>query len=425
MFLGGGAVALGLPLLEAMAPERSARAAGDAAQRMLFMMVPNGIHMQAWTPTDTGPNYTLPPILKPLEGLREKVHVLSGFRNDGARPMGAGDHSSGVGAFLTCTRFPKSEIKNSTSVDQVYAQHVGTGTPTPSLRLGMDGDSGYCGDGGYNCAYSRNISWVGNTPQSKLTDPRVAFDLLFSGFEATDNSAELAAIRARRQSVLDYAIEDAMSLHTRLGRTDKQKLEEYLDSVRALEVSIENGPNVAQCDVGEALGSTDSAEKKMRVLMDIMVKAFQCDRTRAVSFMTGNAVSGRDYGFIGASGNHHSISHHGGSQSNYDKLQKINTWEMEQFAYLLGQLDASVEADGSTILDNSMVFLSSEVSDGNKHNHDNLPVLLAGTGGGVLTTGRHSLFPNEPLANLYLTMLQKCGVTINSFGDDSTGAIEI
>jgi hypothetical protein len=424
LFLGAGAVAVGLPLLEAMLPRRASAATGPG--RMLFMLVPNGIHMQAWTPSQTGPDYALTPILAPLEPIRHKVHVLSGLRNDPARPDGAGDHTSGVGSFLTCFHVPKTEVRNETSVDQLYAQALGTATATPSLRLGMDGDSGYCGDGGYNCAYSRNISWIGDTPQSKLTDPQAAFDLLFSGFKSGDNSEAFAAIRQRRQSVLDLVLQDATTLRGKLGQTDRQKVEEYLDSVRALELRIQRQPAAASCDQGAALPNDfDGAEDKMRTMMDLMVKAFECDATRVISFMAGNAVSGRDFGFIGASGNHHSISHHGGSQSNYDKLQIINTWEMEQFAYLLTKLDRSTEVDGGTVLDNSMVFLSSEVSDGNRHNHDNLPVLLAGSGGGVLSeTGRHSEFPDEPIANLYLAMLQKYGVDADSFGD-STGSLSI
>jgi hypothetical protein len=424
LFLGAGAAAVGLPLLEAMLPRRASAATG--ARRMLFMLVPNGIHMQAWTPSQTGPDYALTPILAPLEPIRHKVHVLSGLRNDPARPDGAGDHTSGVGSFLTCFHVPKTEVRNETSVDQLYAQALGTATATPSLRLGMDGDSGYCGDGGYNCAYSRNISWIGDTPQSKLTDPQAAFDLLFSGFKSGDNSEAFAAIRQRRQSVLDLVLQDATTLRGKLGQTDRQKVEEYLDSVRALELRIQRQPAAASCDQGAALPNDfDGAEDKMRTMMDLMVKAFECDATRVISFMAGNAVSGRDFGFIGASGNHHSISHHGGSQSNYDKLQIINTWEMEQFAYLLTELDRSTEVDGGTVLDNSMVFLSSEVSDGNRHNHDNLPVLLAGSGGGVLSeTGRHSEFPDEPIANLYLAMLQKYGVDADSFGD-STGSLSI
>jgi hypothetical protein len=415
---------VGLPLLEAMLPRRAH--AADDARRMLFVMIPNGIHMQAWTPSQTGSDFELPPILAPLEPIRHKVHVLSGFRNDPAKPSGSGDHTSGVGSFLSCVKVPKSEIRNGTTIDQYYAEALGTATPVPSIRLGMDGDTGYCGDGGYNCAYSRNISWIENTPQSKLTEPGAAFDLLFSGYDASESTEDLTAIRELRQSVLDSAVQDATALQAKLGQDDRQKVQEYLDSVRDLENRIQTQPTVGSCDVGGAPGGSDGAEEKMRTLMDIMVKAFQCDQTRCISFMTGNAVSGRDFGFIGASGNHHSISHHGGSQSNYDKLQIINTWEMEQFAYLLTQLDNSLEADGSTILDNSMVFLSSEVSDGNRHNHDNLPVLLAGTGGGVLAeTGLHSEFPDERLSNLFLTLLQRYGVDINSYGDDSTGTLEI
>jgi hypothetical protein len=425
LFLGGGVVAIGLPLLDAMAPT-SACAAGGGAGRLLAILVPNGIHMQAWTPLQTGADFELTPILAPLEPIRHKVHVISGLRNLPGLPYGTGHHTSGVASFLTCARVPKtqSEIRNGTSMDQVYARSLGNATPTPSIRLGMDGESGYC-DNGYSCAYARNISWIDSTPQSKLTEPRDAFDLLFGGFDPNSNAAELSAIRERRRSVLDSALQDALSLQAKLGQTDRVKVQEYLDSVRALEVRIQSESTALACEAAPP-GDVEGATEKMRVMMDLMVKAFQCDRTRVITFMAGNAVSGRNFDFIGASGNHHSISHHGSQQSNFDKLQIINTWEIEQFAYLLTELDRSVEADGATLLDNSMVYLASEISDGNRHNMDNLPVLLAGRGRGTLsTTGIHSQFPDQPVSNLFLAMLQKYGVRIDSFGDDSTAPLAI
>jgi hypothetical protein len=429
-FLGGAGVAIGLPFLEAMMPTRkaSAHAPGDP-QRLLAFYVPNGIHMAAWTPDSTGPGFTAKPIMQPLvdAGVLENVTVISGLRNVPAQPEGPGDHAGGTSAFLTATHVTKSEttITNGTSFDQVYADFIGSETPMPSMQLGMEGGSnvGDC-DSGYGCAYSRNISWVGNTPLSKLTDPQTAFDLLFSGFDPGASAEQLAQRKAYRLSVLDYALEDATALKARLGKSDKVKVEQYLDAVRNLETRVESESTVPTCtlEAGFPPDAPGDFEGDVRLMIDIMVKAFQCDRTRVISYMLGNAGSGRDYGFIGAPGGHHNISHHGGVQSNFDMLQTIDTFEVAQLAYLLSELKASPEGTG-TVLDNTMVFFSSEIEDGNSHAHTNLPIIVGGGGGGTMPVGEHVSFPDTPIANLFIDMLQKLGVDISTFGDDGTGPL--
>lgn len=431
-FLGGGsAIAIALPFLEAMMPTRPARAGGMAnPQRLMTFYVPCGINMQDWTPAQAGAGYTVTPILQPLAdaGLIEDFTLLSGLDNEPGQSDGPGDHASGTGSFATAVHVNKSEteITNGTSLDQAYADFIGAQTTVRSMQLGMDGGGnvGNC-DSGYGCAYIRNISWQGNTPLPKLTEPQTAFDLLFSGFDPGASAAELQRIKAKRLSVLDYALDDAAALQSRLGATDRVKVEQYLHSVRDLELRVQAEPDAPACEIepgfpGESGGDITS---RVQLMLDIVVKAFQCDRTRVVSFMLANGASGRDYGFIGAPGGHHNLSHHGGVQATQDMLTLIDRWEVEQLAYLLTGLKNSPEGEGSNVLENSMIFFSSEIEDGNSHSHDNMPVLVAGHGGGTMPVGEHLRFEGDPLGNLFVDMLQKLGMDVNSFGDDGTAPL--
>lgn len=426
-FLGGAGVMLSLPLLEAMAPTRAVAGGAMPVQRLLCWYAPCGIHMPAWTPSATGPGYDLTPILQPLSALKSEILVISGLDNTPGESEGPGDHASGTSAFLTATHVTKSEstITNGTSFDQLYAQHIGDQTVIPSLQLGIEGggNSGGC-DSGYSCAYSRNISWVGNTPLSKLTSPSTAFDLLFAGFDPGATAAELAQRKANRLSVLDYTRADAERLNLQLGKSDSIKLEEYLDSVRDLELKVQADDAAPACEVGPNPGEPADITAHIRLMCDVMVKAFECDRTRSISFMMGNAGSNRSYGFLGHPNGHHQYSHHANDPANFAALQAIDTWEIEQLAYLLERMNGIVEPDGTTLLDSAMVYFSSEIEDGNSHSHSNLPVLLAGRGGGVIEPGRH-IIQDVPLANLFLAMLQGLGVPATSFGDNSNGVVPL
>ncbi len=425
--LRSAGVALGLPVLEAMAPSIArAQAAGTAPKRLVYFYVPCGIHMPNWTPAETGAAYNLKPILAPLAPLKSDVLVLSGLANMPARPDGAGDHASGTGAFLTCAHPFKTNgagIMNGVSVDQVAAAAIGSQTRFPSLQLGSDGggSTGDC-DSGYSCAYARNISWASETqPLPKETNPRAVFDRLFGG---TDPRATLEQQRKRKlfkQSILDFVKEDASTLKTKLGRTDQRKMDEYLTAIRELEtrLQLENSGPVCAADP-----PTDSSAfpDKVRNMIDVMVLAMQCDFTRVITFMMGNAGDNRAFPFIGVPEQHHDLSHHQGIQANYDKLTLISTWEVEQYASLLTKMKAITEGTG-TMLDSSLVFFSSEITDGNAHNHDDMPVLLGGKGGGAVSSGRHVRYSGDPpLANLYLAMLHSVGANAASFGN-STGVL--
>lgn len=424
-FLGtGSALMIGLPWLEAMMPNK-ANAGVDIPLRFVAIYVPCGIHMQAWTPSATGADYVMPEILQPLEALRDDIMVVSGIDNRAGEFGAPGDHARGTGCFLSCSlvNLSETDITNTSTIDQLYAQHVGATTPLSSLQLGTEagGNVGNC-DSGYSCAYMRNISWNGNTPIPKLTDPTTAFNLLFAGFDPGATAEQLERIKTRRLSVLDHAMSDAQTLHGKLGTSDRIKVQEYLDSVRDLELRVQAETTMPQCEIGTFDGTFSDYETHVRLMSDIMVKAMECDRTRALTFMMDNGGSNRDFGDLGAGGGHHNISHHGDLQENFDKLRIINRWEVERLAYFLQAMKDAPEGGGS-LLDNTVVFFGSEIADGNAHAHRNMPILLAGHLGGALNPGRHVQYNGEPLASLFLTLMEGLGMDVPTYGDEGTGSL--
>jgi len=427
LFLGGAGAVVALPFLESAMP-KLARAGDMVAKRFLAFYVPNGIHMPAWTPQGVGADFELTPILSPLAAVKEKILVLSGLANKPAQPDGPGDHASGTGAFLTARHPYKTEgadIKNGISLDQQAALTLGPLVRIPSMQLGIDGgdSAGDC-DSGYSCAYARNISWASESqPLPKVVNPSVVYDQLFGGFDPEATAAELAKRKKYRKSVLDYVTAEAKSLSMKLGTTDRAKLDEYLTGVYELGQKIDKlGTGPVCTSIPEPPSSLPFGEH-VTLMSDLMVLAMQCDATRVVSFMMSNAGSGRSYEFIGVSGAHHEISHHQDIPENFDKLTLIDTWEVEQLAYLLGKMDA-IDEGGATMLDNSVVFFSSEIEDGNSHSHYNMPIVVAGRAGGALASGRHLVFEDDrPVADLFVSILNALDLPDKSFGDDSTGPI--
>lgn len=438
-FLRGLGTAMALPMLESMIPVgRAAQAvaasaaAGSLPRRLAFVYIPNGANMDDWTPKQEGKSFELPYILESLKPHQRDLLVLSGLTHDKARPNGdgAGDHARASATFLTGCQARKTQgadIKVGVSVDQMVAQRVGSQTRFSSLELGCDRAqlSGNC-DSGYSCAYSFNISWRNeSTPMPPETDPRLVFERLFSG----PSRAETKEARAKRQlyqkSILDYVMEDARKLQTNLGATDKRKLDEYLTAVRELEQRIEKAEMAAMSLPGQErpAGIPREYEKHIRLMYDLMVLAFQTDTTRVSSFVVAHDGSNRAYPFIGVPDGHHDLSHHGNSEEKKRMIAKINRFHMDQFAYFVGRLAAVKEGSGS-LLDQSMVVYGSGIGDGNKHNHDDLPVLVAGKGGGSIETGRHVRYSkNTPMANLYLSLMERMGVQAPRLGD-STGPLQ-
>lgn len=427
--LKGAGVSLALPWLHSLHIPK-ARAADPLAPptRLLFYYTPNGMHMPAWTPSSTGADFELPAILTPLADLREDVLVLSGLDNVEGKPDGAGDHAGGTSAFLTCAHAKKTEgadIQLGISVDQVAANAIGEATARPSMQLGMEGgaSTGGC-DSGYSCAYSRNISWAGpQTPLPKLVSPQLVFDRLFGAYDAAESAEAAEKRRQYRLSVLDFVMADANALKPKLATTDQHKVEEYFDAVRALEIQLEAGPAELICDPGSAPGNQNwSLEERSALMNALMVLAFQCDQTRVISYMFGNAGSNWSFPFLGVSGAHHEISHHQDLPENFEKLTTIGTWEVQRFADLIARLKAVPEGEG-TLLDHCALYFSSEIADGNRHEHEDMPILLAGKASGAINPGRHVAYTDTPVANLFLSMLRMVGVQDESFGD-STGTLE-
>jgi len=430
-FLAGGATIVALPFLESIELRSAHAQAAPPPRRLLYYYVPNGIHMATFKPTATGAAYPIPPMLMPLEALKSDFSVVTGLENAPAKPDGAGDHASGTSSFITCVHALKSEtvIQLGISADQVAAKAIGAATRIPSLQLGISGGStaGNC-DSGYGCAYARNISWSdATTPLPKLTDPVKVFDQIFAGVNPTESAAAAAKRRAYDKSVLDSITGDAKGLASRLGRSDNVKLDQYLTGVRALETKLMAMTPVSQCMPGTKPAATTDFPTKVTLMSDLMVLAMQCDATRIISFMLGNAISGQTYPNLGITGGHHDISHHANDPAKLSQLASIGLWEIGQFAYLLNKMKAVTEgADGSSnMLHNSTIFFSSDISDGNRHNHDDMPIILAGHGGGTLTPGKHVTFPTnmrQKVANLLVTMLGTAGVANATVGD-STGPL--
>jgi hypothetical protein len=431
--LKGVGAAIALPWLESMGP-LSAWATDPAPtgnvvpNRMAFVYVPNGVHMPDWRPATDGALTTLPRTLEPLAEVRDSLTVLTGLTADKARPNGdgPGDHARAMAAFLTGAQPRKTDgadIRAGLSVDQAAATRIGERTRLPSLEIGCDPSAmaGNC-DSGYSCVYSSTISWrSATTPVPKLNNPRLVFDRLF-GSGAT---ADRARRERDRRSVLDFVREEARSLDRHLSGTDHQRLDEYFASIREIEERIERAsqmPEPPRPNMPEPTGIPRDYREHIRLLCDLLVLAFQADITRVSTFVFANEGSNKPYTLIGVREGHHDLSHHSNDATKQAKIARINRFHIEQYAYLLGKLRTIREGDG-TLLDHCMIAYGSGNSDGNRHNHDDLPVLLAGKACGTIRAGRHLRYAqNTPLNNLWLSLLDRMECNVGSLGD-STGRL--
>ena len=430
-FLKGLGTAIALPMFETMLPAVSLTASGATTvktlpRRMAFVYVPNGANMADWTPATVGSDFELPYILEPLKPHQKDFLVLSGLAHDKGRPNGdgPGDHARASASFLTGSQPRKTagaDIKVGVSVDQMAAEKIGKFTRFPSLEIGCDRgqQAGNC-DSGYSCAYSFNISWkTESTPMPAEVDPRLVFERLFSN----NNPGETAENRATRdryhKSILDFVLEDASRLKANLGYTDRRKLDEYLSAVRELEMRIERAEKFATAlpDYTKPTGIPKDYEQHIRLMYDLLALAFQTDTTRISTFIMAHDGSNRPYPFIGVSDGHHDLSHHGGDEEKKKRIAKINHFHTTQFAYFLEKLKSIPEGDG-TLLDNCMIVYGSGLADGNAHAHHDLPVLLAGRGGGAIHPGRHVRYEKDtPMTDLFLSMLDRMGTPSERIGD--------
>ena len=430
-FLKGMGTAMALPLLEAMAPVRTLAAPDRPPLRMAFVYVPNGANMADWTPRADGPDFELPPILEPLRAHQKEIQILTGLAHRKADPNGdgAGDHARASASFLTGVQARKTaavDVRVGVSVDQVAASIVGHLTRLPSLELGCDKgqQAGSC-DSGYSCAYQFNLAWKSaSLPLPPEVDPRLVFERLFSNGVAGETSEARARRQSSHKSILDFVLDDARRLRGGLGTNDRQKLDEYMGSVREIEQRLENAEKFASQapDYPKPAAVPREYEQHIRMLCDLMALAFQTDTTRISTFMLAHDGSNRSYPFIGVSDGHHDLSHHGNNVEKKGKIARINRFHVAQFGYLMERLRSVREGDG-TLLDHCMLVYGSGISDGNAHTHHDLPVILAGGGAGSLKPGRHVRFPKDtPMTNLYLAMLERMGMKVERLGD-STGIL--
>lgn len=402
-------------------------------QRMAFIFVPNGIHLSDWTPKSVGHGYDLPKILQPLAPVQDELMVLSGLTHDKGRANGdgAGDHARSASVFLTGAQPRKTagqNIRSGVSVDQIAAQAAGHATRFASLELGCEAgrSAGNC-DSGYSCAYSSNIAWSSaSTPVGKETNPRSVFERLFSDSPGKGRDKKAEQRERLKMSVLDFISEDAKRLQKTMAVQDKRKLDEFLNGVREVEQRIERSTddNAANIDLDypQPPNTPRDYGEHLRLMCDMMVLAFQTDRTRIASCMFADAGSNRSYRNINVADGHHGLSHHRDDPVKLEKISKINQFHVAQLSYFLQKLKATPDGT-SNLLDNSMICYGSAISDGNRHNNENLPILLAGKAGGLVDSGRHvQVAPETPMCNLFMSMLERFGTPVDFVGD-STGCL--
>jgi len=433
-FLKGMGAAIALPMLDAMSPALSAlgRSAAQSPLRLAFTYVPNGITMADWTPSGAGAAFELSRVMKPMAPFRQDMSILSGLahRNGMALGDGPGDHARAAASYLTGVHPRKTagaDIQNGVSVDQIAAQHIGPATRFASLELGCDDSRtvGNC-DSGYSCAYTNSLAWRGpSTPMPPETNPRLVFERLFGDID-TSLTPEARARRMRyRRSILDLVGERTTELSATLGPADKRKLDEYLSSIREIEQRIERAEK-------DLTGLTPTIDKPtgipvlyadyVNLMFDLQLIAFQTDMTRVVTMMMGREGSMRTYPEIGVPDPHHPLTHHRGNVEWIERVTKVNELHMQLFAGFIAKMKATPDGDGS-LLDHSVVVYGSGLSDGNRHTHEDLPVMLIGKGGNF-KLGHHITYPQgTPMTNLYLTLLDRMGVQPEKLGD-STGMIE-
>lgn len=444
MLKGLGAT-IALPFLQAMVPPgMSSYNMGKRPLRFACIYMPNGVNKDHWTPTGFGEHFELSKTLQPLANVKQDIMVLNELMNKGSIFPGAEGHFAKTANIMTCRPILKTLGDNinsgGISFDQLIAQQKGQGTMFDSLQYGMERvNSGICGATGFTRLYAASISWKSPTqPCTREIDPRMAFDRLFGRVVPNAKSHD----QRWKESVLDAVKDDADRLQRKLGRADQDKLEEYLESIRSLEKRIENeekmkafenqvtpeikkelvGLNMRIDEFKEEFVGVDATEK-FRQMLDIMALAFWSDATRVITYMLGNAASGRNFSFLpGVAGSHHQISHHQGLAGALEEYRKINEYYVSLYAYFLEKLRCIPDGDG-TLLDNSMILFCSGLRDGNSHSPRNLPVIVGGKAGGALKTEQNLQFPKEtPMANLYLSMARVFDMPLKAFAD-STGEL--
>ncbi len=439
-FLRGLGACIALPAFESLVPrsafagEIGAVTASGRPLRTAFLFFPNGAIPGAWWPKDAAADFEFSPTLKPLEKLRNSIQILGGLDQKAANggPDGAGDHARGNGVFLTGVRIKKSatDIRAGISIDQAIARQVGHLTRFPSIELSSDAirTSGAC-DSGYACAYQFNLSWSSpTTPVAAESNPRLIFERLFGAGAPGERAENMRRRQQEQRSVLDFVLEEAKGMSRRLNGRDKEKLDQYLTGIRDIETSIAKAEQFGSPqDPGVETPPSIPQDRAqyVQLMFDMLALAFQTDSTRVATLLLGHDGDNRSLPEIGIAEGHHDLSHHFNSEEKIQKLTEIDRWYVQQFARFLQTLEDTKESDGSSVLHNSMILYGSGNADGNRHTHSNLPLILAGRGGGVLTPGRYVQHGGKPMSNLLLRMGQVMGLNSERFGDSTAPLADV
>jgi len=457
-FLRGMGLAMALPALESIFPKITSVASGanEAARlaattatgaplRTAFLYFPNGAIPAAWWPTGGVNDFVLSRTLKPLENVRKHIQILGGLNdlsaNGGAD--GGGEHARANGTFLTGVRIKKTngaDFHAGISIDQVMAQQIGLLTPFRSLEITCDVvlNTGSC-DTDYACVYQHNLAWSGpTTPMTPEVDPRLLFERLFGAGTPQERAKNLTMRQAQKKSILDFLQSERAGVSKNASSRDRDKLEEYFSSVRDVEQRIQAAEKSRTNNITSSMDVPDGIPKSdkdpsgkrpdynqyVRLMYDMLLLAFQTDSTRIATFMIGGDGHNRDHMEIGISDGHHNLTHHGGRADYIEKVAQIDYWYVQQLAYFLEKMEATKDIDGNSLLHNSQIVYGSGCADGNRHSHTNLPIILAGAGGGVLKPGRYVNQENVPLTNLFLNMADNVGGKIQERFGDSTGRLK-
>ncbi len=445
-FLRGLGACIALPVFESLMPVRSfaaltgsvsatgpATTATGAPLRTAFLYFPNGAIPSVWWPNGEEKNFQLNRTLQPLEPLRDHIQIVGGLEhlNAMAGSDGGGDHARANGTFLTGVRLKKSatDIHAGISIDQVMARAIGHLTRFPSLELTCDAgrNTGAC-DSGYSCAYQYNVSWNSpTTPMTPEANPRQVFERLFGAGSVGERTKELQRRRVEQRSILDFVVEDARDMQRQLNSPDRDKLDQYLTGVRELEERIQRSEKLGDPkDPAQdtPLGIPATYAEHIQVMFDTLLLAFQTDSTRVATMLLAHDGSNRSFAEIGIPEGHHDLSHHGGNEEKIQKIADIDLWYVKQLARFVEKLRDTRDVDGNSLLHNSMILYGSGNADGNRHTHVNLPIILAGGGGGTLSPGRFVKHGSKPASNLFLGMADRMGVSgLERFGD-STARLE-
>jgi hypothetical protein len=446
-FLRGLGVALAIPAMESLWPRgawaapvaeagRLGVTATGAPLRMAFVYFPNGALQSTWWPKEEGATtYEFNRTMRPLERLKPHVQVLGGLDYEGGNPGGdgAGDHARASGGFLAGVRVRKTagaDITSGVTIDQVVARQVGPATRFPSLQLSCDYQrrTGSC-DSGYSCAYQYNLSWSSpTTPIPSENNPRLAFERLFGSGVHGERSANLRLRQEEQGSLLDFVLEDARAMQERLGARDRQRLDEFLTSLREIERRIQSAGRFGDTPdpkVETPRGIPSSFSEHIQLMFSVLLLAFQTDSTRIATFLFVNEGSNDPIPELGFPEGHHICTHHMRKPELMEKTAKVDEFYMRQFTSFLEKLEQAKDVDGQSILHNSMIMYGCGIADGNRHTHTNLPIILAGAGGGTLRPGRFVKHPSQPITNLYLSLADRMGVrALERFGD-STGRVDV